>query len=211
MSKNILSQQNLDTTAESQQQALSSDQFDINGGLIDVLGVVCESDTGLRLSEQCSFDLSLSTSNGVNEGRRDKYMMQEQLKHFFKSTSVDNITSSSVADFSTPPSSPPFVRQILTDKWSEAKSFLLSLEESGVFPAACVIKPSRGAASVGVSKATHMEGAEKQFKALLGTPGYANGTYGAYYCSMQLRFLKRMDIELERTEISFVYSHYQVL
>jgi hypothetical protein len=82
---------------------------------------------------------------------------------------------------------PSYIRQVLTDNWEEAKEFLQSLatdtEVSCPFPRACVIKPSRGAASVGVSKATNWIDAERQFRALLGTPGYANGTIaklGAY-------------------------------
>eukprot|EP00597_Dinobryon_sp_UTEXLB2267_P000335 CAMPEP_0170072938 /NCGR_PEP_ID=MMETSP0019_2-20121128/10460_1 /TAXON_ID=98059 /ORGANISM="Dinobryon sp., Strain UTEXLB2267" /LENGTH=483 /DNA_ID=CAMNT_0010282177 /DNA_START=226 /DNA_END=1677 /DNA_ORIENTATION=+ len=169
LSKNIRYQHKFFGELKPQKQSfvqLTPDRFDINGTLVDILGVVCESDTGLRVSEQYSFDLDLSTSNGVNEGRRDKYMMQEQLKQYFLSTSTSKPS----------PSRPPYIRQVLTDQWSEAKAFLLSLEESGEFPNACVIKPSRGAASVGVSKATNIEDAEKQFNLLLGTPGYANGT-----------------------------------
>lgn len=137
-----------------------------------ILAVVSESDTGLRVAEQLSHDLQLRTSNGVNEGRRDKYMMQEQLRRRIVKEKTN---------ISRP--LPSYIRQVLTDNWEEAKEFLQSLatdvhvsDVSCPFPRACVIKPSRGAASVGVSKATNWIDAERQFRALLGTPGYANGT-----------------------------------
>jgi hypothetical protein len=142
-----------------------------------IVAVVSESDTGLRVAEQIAHDLHVRTSNGVNEGRRDKYMMQEQLKRHI-------IGKQKEPKISRPlPSS--YIRQILTDNWNEAREFLTSLaadgpvldESSSPFPPACVIKPSRGAASVGVSKATNWMDAERHFRALLGTPGYANGNH----------------------------------
>lgn len=143
-----------------------------------ILAVVSESDTGLRVAEQLSHNLQLQTSNGVNEGRRDKYMMQEQLKRRILSNQP---LKEKTKNFRLLPS---YIRQVLTDNWDEAREFLQSLAADGnvsdtsscPFPRACVIKPSRGAASVGVSKATNWMDAERQFRALLGTPGYANGT-----------------------------------
>lgn len=140
---------------------------------LDVLAVVSESDTGLRVAEQFANDLGLCTSNGINEGRRDKYIMQEQLKIHFSAKEKSSSSSQPA---------PPYIRQILTDDWKEAKAFLQNLSvarqaDPDSFPDACVIKPSRGAASVGVSKATNWKDAEAQFRSLLGTPGYANGQW----------------------------------
>lgn len=117
---------------------------------VNILGVLCESDIGLATAEKVQESLSLPTSNNFVEGRRDKYIMQELLKR-------RSLTS---------------VRQVLTDDWDLVQSFLESLER----PFPCVIKPARGAASVGVSKAHTLEEAKQQFHALLGTPGFANGT-----------------------------------
>jgi len=38
----------------------------------DIIGVLCESDCGLRVSELASSELKLPSSNGIYEGRRDK-------------------------------------------------------------------------------------------------------------------------------------------
>ena len=60
-----------------------------------VLGVVSETDTGLRTSELFSSCLGLSTSNGELEARRDKFMMVEALRR-------NNL---------------PHIQQCLTDNW----------------------------------------------------------------------------------------------
>lgn len=126
------------------------DDLDIPTFLDHCIGVISETDTGLRAAEDMAASLDIFSSNGVNEGRRDKYMMQQQLLH--------HDTNS--------------IRQVLTDDWEEVKNFLDSLRS----PFPCVIKPSRGSGSKDVIKAHSWNEAEVEFHALLGTPGYANGS-----------------------------------
>jgi len=121
----------------------------------NVIGVLCESDTGLKYSEELSAHLRMA--NGVCEARRDKYMMMQRLEA----------------------RGMPVVRQILTDDWREAEAFLHSLQapssSSSSSFSKCVIKPPRGAASKGVCVATSMEDAKRKFDDRY-TLGYANGT-----------------------------------
>lgn len=121
-----------------------------NISLYDICGVVCESDGGLRLSEELSDRLNLPTSNGCNEARRDKYMMQEAIKN-------DGLQS---------------VKHILSDNWNEIRKFIESLD----CPFPLVMKPCRGAASVNVTKVSSLDEAYVAYERLLGIPGYANGT-----------------------------------
>jgi biotin carboxylase len=110
--------------------------------------VLCETDTGLRTAELLAATLELPSSNGVNEARRDKYMMQQAL---------------AAAGL-------PHIRQVLTENWTEVEAFI---KNTG-FP--IVIKPCRGSASRNVSKCENKQSAQKVFELLLGYPGYANGT-----------------------------------
>ena len=45
-----------------------------------VVGVLCETDTGLRTAEVLASTLQLATMNVVNEARRDKFQMMETLR-----------------------------------------------------------------------------------------------------------------------------------
>ena len=120
----------------------------------DIIGILCESDTGLRVAEEMSCMLNLVTSNNINEARRDKYMMQNALR--------DNNMD--------------YIKQILTDDWNSGLDFIQSLVTTNSTPFPIVIKPCRGSASVGVHKANNIEEASIMFNSILGIPGYANGT-----------------------------------
>ncbi len=61
-------------------------------------GVICESDIGLKTSEEFSHILKLSTTNSKCEARRDKYMQQKCLLQ----ANLSNLKT---------------VRQIITDDW----------------------------------------------------------------------------------------------
>lgn len=136
-----------------------------------ITGVICESDIGLKTSEEFSDILQLLTTNNKCEARRDKYMQQQRL------------IQAGLSSMKT-------VRQILTDDWKAAEEFLKKLHFNDMdhkeIPCSdgrieipnfsCVIKPCRGAASLGVSKANSLTEAETIFKNLLGTPGFANGS-----------------------------------
>ena len=122
-----------------------------SASVTDVCGVLCESDTGLRTAEEFVNDINLATSNGICEGRRDKYIMQELLKK----ANLEHIN------------------QILTDDWQQAESFSRNFLEKGE---SVILKPCRGAASVGVMKANNLAEAQTYFNQLLGIPGYANGS-----------------------------------
>lgn len=135
-----------------------------NANSDDVIGVLCESDCGLRVSELASSELKLPSSNHINEGRRDKYIMQENLKTYLNKINNDNDNSLRRKY--------DVLQQILTDDWESAKSFILKLND----PSNCVIKPSRGSASLGVYRATSIDEAKIIFEKSLGNPGYANGT-----------------------------------
>jgi len=130
----------------------------------DIIGVICESDCGLRISEIVSDELNLPSSNGIFEGRRDKYMMQESLKYYLNTINNDiNVKLRRKYEV---------LQQVLTDDWNEAKMFLSNLKDTST----CVIKPSRGSASLDVYKATNIDEAKTIFEKSLGNPGYANGT-----------------------------------
>eukprot|EP01041_Mallomonas_annulata_P013775 gene13775-29292_t len=143
---NILADESPNFDYKSVGKWLSDHNIEIN----NLIGIICESDTGVRTAEEISHILQLYTSNNINEARRDKYMMQESLKRNYLNS----------------------VNQILTDDWQMALEFINSLPSK--FP--IVIKPSRGAASIGVSRADTIEDSKRIFHELLGTPGYANGT-----------------------------------
>jgi len=131
----------------------------------NILGVICESDIGLKTSEEFSYILQLSTTNNKCEARRDKYMQQQSL------------LQAGLSHLKT-------IRQILTDNWKSAKDFLIKLhtdspyfdDNTGIPGFSCVIKPCRGAASLGVSRPQSLMEAENVFNNLLGTPGFANGS-----------------------------------
>ena len=116
----------------------------------DIVGILCETDVGLRTAEYLSSTLELSTSNGVDEARRDKYIMMETLKE----KGVN------------------YIKQILTDQWIEAEAFIKNT--LGGYPV--VMKPARGSGSRDVYKCNNASHALPIFTSLLGKPGYANGT-----------------------------------
>ena len=89
-----------------------------------------------------------------NEARRDKYMQMEVLK------SKGVLT----------------MRQILTDDEYEALDFYDNISISDNKGAIVVIKPTRGSASVAVSKCSSKATLLEAFRRTLGIPGYANGT-----------------------------------
>ena len=116
-----------------------------------LLGVLCESDTGLSLAEVIGTSL-LPTVHNRLEARRDKFLQQSTLR----SAGLDS------------------VQQILTSSWDEARAFFESHASEGV-----VIKPPRGSASIGVAFAASLSEAEAHFAALLSSPdnpGFSNNT-----------------------------------
>ena len=91
-------------------------------------------------------------------------MMQESLKHYLNTINNDiNVGLRRKYEV---------LQQVLTDDWNEAKMFLSNLKDTST----CVIKPSRGSASLDVYKATNIDEAKTIFENSLGNPGYANGT-----------------------------------
>jgi hypothetical protein len=115
------------------------------------LGVICESDTGLRTSELISNELNLLTSNGINENRRDKYLMMN---------SIDENNR---------------IKQILSSDIEEVKEFIKKLPIKYRYP--LIVKPPRGSASVGVLKINNEKELEYKFqKCIEISPGYANLT-----------------------------------
>jgi len=119
------------------------------------LGVLCESDTGLRLAEELGSAILPRLYNS-RSSRRDKFMQQAELK-------AAGLRS---------------IRTLLTENWEEARAFL-TLTSGDMVGRPCVLKPSRGSASVGVTKASTLTEAETQFRSLLVSPfnlGFSNGT-----------------------------------
>lgn len=134
-----------------------------------IIGTLCESDCGLRISELVSNKLNVKTSNGEFEPRRDKYQMQERLKKHLDVIN-DDINNNYKRKYHV-------LEQILTEDWKLAKSFIQNLKDYNDDDSFnCVIKPSRGSASLGVFKANNMNEANEIFHKSLGNPGYANGT-----------------------------------
>jgi hypothetical protein len=115
-----------------------------------ILGIFCESDTGLRLSEYLGCKILPSGfSNTFQERRRDKYLTNEAVR-------ARGLRA---------------VRQILTDEWKEALHFIkkYGLCEHGETKdelEAVIVKPSRGSASVGVYRAESLKSAEDVFNHL---------------------------------------------
>ena len=117
----------------------------------DIVGILCETDVGLRTAEYFASTLQIESSNGINEARRDKYMMMETMRR-------NGLNS---------------IQQILTDSWTEVNEFINNTLK-GRYPV--VIKPSRGSGSKNVYKCSNASYAKSIFTRLLGTPGYANNT-----------------------------------
>lgn len=99
---------------------------------------------------------------GVNDARRDKFLMVEAMRRAGLSST----------------------RQVKTGKWSEAREFFSTLEPStspststSTSAAAVVVKPARGCASGDVFLCRGEDEAKKAFYKILGTPKY--GTPGA--------------------------------
>ena len=111
------------------------------------LGVICESDTGLRTAEIIASELKLKSSNGINESRRDKYLMMNSISEYNR------------------------IRQILSSDIEEVKQFIRHLPKK--YP--LVVKPPRGSASVGVFKINNEGELEDKFNRCINiSPGYAN-------------------------------------
>lgn len=95
---------------------------------------------------------------GVNEARRDKFLMVEAMRRAGLSST----------------------RQVKTGNWSEARELISTLEQStstSTSGAAVVVKPVRGCASGDVFLCRGEDEAKKAFDKILGTPKY--GTPGA--------------------------------
>lgn len=115
------------------------------------LGILCESDAGLRFSEDLGQEL-LPAMYTKRESRRDKYQMMNDLK----TAGMDHI------------------KQVLTNSWKCAEEFLSS---PSMINQNCVLKPARGVASIGVAQAETMAEACEKFHALLKSSdnlGYSN-------------------------------------
>ena len=111
------------------------------------LGVICESDTGLRTAEIIANELKLKSSDGISENRRDKYLMMNSINEYHR------------------------IRQILSSNIEEVKQFIQHLPKK--YP--LVVKPPRGSASVGVFKINNEDELEDKFKKCISiSPGYAN-------------------------------------
>jgi hypothetical protein len=133
------------------------DRRGVVGGAAAVLGVVCESDVGLRTAETAAALLDLPTANAVNEARRDKYLMQEAVAAELARRAEAARPPSDVGPLGRP------IRQVLTDTWPVAEAFLRALPSFDAATGAvdCVIKPCRGSASLGVFRAASLAGAQK--------------------------------------------------
>lgn len=133
------------------------DRRGVAGGVAAVLGVVCESDVGLRTAETAAALLALPTANAVNEARRDKYLMQEAVAAELARRAEATIPPSDGSPLGRP------IRQVLTDTWPVAEAFLRALPSFDAATGAvdCVVKPCRGSASLGVFRAASLAGAQK--------------------------------------------------
>jgi len=135
------------------------DRRGVAGGAAAVLGVVCESDVGLRTAETAAALLALPTANAVNEARRDKYLMQEAVAAELARRTEATLPPSGMGKV---PLGRP-IRQVLTDTWPVAEAFLRALPSFDAATGAvdCVIKPCRGSASLGVFRAASLDHAQK--------------------------------------------------
>ncbi|CAM9721217.1 unnamed protein product [Discosporangium mesarthrocarpum] len=139
-----------------------------------IVAVLCESDAGLATAERLSSALLGSRFGGVEEARRNKFLMNEAVRS-------KGLTAA---------------RQATTGDWGEAQAFIQSIlntssssSDSGgnrggqTQPGTCadvrgaipvVVKPLRGCGSGGVCLCHGMEEAKKAFLEVLGAPKYGS-------------------------------------
>ncbi|CAM9664089.1 unnamed protein product, partial [Choristocarpus tenellus] len=124
------------------------------------VAVLCESDAGLATAERLQSALLGRRYGGVNEARRDKFLMNE---------------ASRAAGLET-------VQQIKTGHWHEVVEFATALTRGkegfadDTEAVRLVVKPLRGCASGDVYLCQGLQEAETAFHTILGTPKY--GTPG---------------------------------
>ena len=108
---------------------------------VTLVGVLCGSDAGLATAERLQHVLLPGRSNGLNEARRDKYLMHEALR------------SHGIAA----------AEQAVASRWDEAAAFMSRLAK----PPRVVMKPRRGHAGLRVGLATGVEQARHMLGFLL--------------------------------------------
>ena len=123
----------------------------------DIKGVYCESDAGLLSSERIGDALKLKQSNGINQARRNKYLMNKSAKAFGLNT----------------------VEQKLCKNLDEALEFARKLglnrdTSSTENTRRCVVKPLRGVASEEVYLCDDLLEVEQAFNQVKGSQIYGS-------------------------------------
>eukprot|EP00980_Cylindrotheca_fusiformis_P025536 scaffold14008_cov124-Cylindrotheca_fusiformis.AAC.4 len=113
---------------------------------MDLIAVVCESDSGLADAEKLAVLLNTKFNNGINEARRNKYLMMEKLKE----------------------AGVPVVEQCLCQSLDEARDFAKQLGMGSRDDSCVVVKPVRGVGSEDVVLCRDMISVEAAFKRIYG-------------------------------------------
>jgi hypothetical protein len=112
----------------------------------DLVAVVCESDSGLADAEKLSMLLNTRYQNGMNEARRNKYLMIEQMRE----------------------AGIPVVKQSLCKSVDEARDFAKQLGIGSQSDSCVVLKPVRGVGSEDVFLCKDMASVESAFERIHG-------------------------------------------
>lgn len=126
---------------------------------IEVCGIYCESDSGLEDAEKLGVALGLypRCHDGINEARRNKYLMNEMVKE----SGLDTVQQKSC--------------KTLYEAETFAKNLGLEMQSNGKSPKV-VVKPLRGVASDDVFLCSDMTALKTAFKKIYHSPIFGSST-----------------------------------
>mmetsp|Transcript_36528 Transcript_36528/g.53588 ORF Transcript_36528/g.53588 Transcript_36528/m.53588 type:complete len:641 (+) Transcript_36528:187-2109(+) len=136
----------------------------------EIVAIYCESDSGLGEAEKLGLALGLypdGCHDGYNEGRRDKFIMNQILSEEGMDT-VRQTLCSSLEDAMTFASEELGIPSSIEE--NSSSSSLTSFPKDKKI---CVVKPTRGVASDNVHLCRSLSEVESAFKSIHGTPMFA--------------------------------------
>mmetsp|Transcript_19588 Transcript_19588/g.29053 ORF Transcript_19588/g.29053 Transcript_19588/m.29053 type:complete len:546 (+) Transcript_19588:160-1797(+) len=152
-------------------------------GVHRIEAVICESDSGLAEAEKLAFDLGLTKSNGKNEARRNKYLMNEAIRQAAPHLKVVNQklckTVEEALEFAKTelgvilPERSVGLPQNTRQASEEQESGLIGRGQhyyfGGLANNVCIVKPKRGAASDSVHLVTSVDDMKEAFAEIIGS------------------------------------------
>lgn len=152
-------------------------------GINRIEAVICESDSGLAEAEKLASELGVTKSNGINEARRDKYLMNEVIRE-----KAPNLKVVKQKLCRTVEEALKFAKNDLRVIFSEksvglTQSTVKTSEEQengligrgqhyyfgGLANSVCIVKPKRGAASDSVFLVTSIDEMKEAFAEIIGS------------------------------------------